>query len=83
MKKLIITLLSFVLIVGYISPLHAQKKKTETHQTYVYLCNSRTAYVYHSSSNCRGLNRCSHGLIKVMLSDAKKVYGRRACKICE
>lgn len=48
----------------------------------VILCNSGTAYAYHSRSNCSGLNRCTHGLIKVSLNDAVKKYGRRACERC-
>ena len=83
MKKRIIVLLSLLFFTVSITPLQAQKKKTETSQTYVYLCNSKTAYVYHSSKYCRGLNRCSHGLIKVTLTEAKRDYGRRACMICE
>lgn len=49
----------------------------------VYLCNSATAYVYHSTTSCKGLNHCTHGLIKVSLKDAINKYHRRACKICE
>lgn len=49
----------------------------------VYICNSSTAYAYHSSDHCRGLNRCSHGVIKVSLNDAIKKYHRQPCKICE
>lgn len=49
----------------------------------VYICNSSTAYVYHSTPNCKGLNRCTHGVIKVSLYDATHSYGRRACKLCE
>jgi hypothetical protein len=52
-------------------------------ETYVYICNSNGAYAYHSSKTCRGLNRCTHEILKVTLADAVKVYKRKPCKICE
>jgi uncharacterized protein YgiM (DUF1202 family) len=48
----------------------------------VYICDSRTAYAYHRSTSCRGLNRCSHPLRAVSQTDATGSYGRQACKIC-
>jgi hypothetical protein len=51
-------------------------------ETYVYICNSSGAYAYHSSKTCRGLNRCTHEILKVTLSDAVNVYKRKPCKIC-
>ncbi len=47
----------------------------------VYICTGPKAEVYHSKSNCRGLNRCSGDVRKVTLSKAIEM-GRRACKIC-
>ena len=47
----------------------------------VYICVSSTAYVYHGSSGCSGLNRCTHEIRKVSVSDAVNKYGRRACRI--
>lgn len=48
----------------------------------VYICNGPKAEVlYHSKSNCRGLNKCSGDVKKVTLSNAIEM-GRRACKIC-
>ena len=49
----------------------------------VYICVSNTAYAYHSTLACRGLNRCTHQIVKVSLYDAVNKYYRRACKICE
>lgn len=60
------------------SHLVAFKKETD-----VYICNSSGAYAYHSSKTCRGLNRCTHEVLKVTLSDAVNVYKRKPCKICE
>gem|GEM_PF-1912953 len=84
MKKLllIVTLVLGTAIHTY-CPAQPTTDKTVKTETYVYLCNSKTAYVYHSSTTCRGLSRCTHGLIKVTLSDAIKVYNRKACKLCE
>lgn len=47
----------------------------------VYICTGPKAEVYHSRTNCRGLNRCSGDVKKVTLSKAIEM-GRRACKIC-
>jgi hypothetical protein len=37
----------------------------------VYICVSKTASKYHYSQSCTGLNRCSHKIEKVSISDAK------------
>ena len=47
-----------------------------------YICDSKTAYAYHKYKNCRGLNRCTHRIVKISIDDAKNVYYRSACKIC-
>lgn len=46
----------------------------------VLICVSRSAYAYHSH-RCYGLNRCTHTISKVSLTQAKN-SGYRACKIC-
>lgn len=46
----------------------------------VYICTGPKAKVYHSTSKCRGLNRCSGDIKSISLKEAKK--SRRACKIC-
>jgi len=87
MKKLI----SGLLVLGLSFSLHAQTeaaKKTVTHKVHkihatpsVYICNSSSAYAYHSSTGCYGLGRCRHTVSKVTLIEAKEM-GYRACKIC-
>lgn len=52
-------------------------------EIYVYICDSKTAYVYHSTKDCAGLNACTHEIKKVTLDDAINKYERRACKKCE
>jgi hypothetical protein len=52
-------------------------------ETYVYICDSGTAYAYHSSQTCRGLSNCRHKILKVSLTDAVNKYDRKPCKICE
>jgi hypothetical protein len=47
----------------------------------VYLCGGGSAYAYHSSDNCNGLNRCSHGVSAVTVAEAEGM-GRRPCKKC-
>ena len=46
----------------------------------VYICQSRSAYAYHKYE-CRGLARCTHGIIKVSKAQAIKM-GYKPCKIC-
>lgn len=48
----------------------------------VYICNSSTAVAYHDDRSCRGLNKCTHGILEVTKKEAIDKYGRRACKIC-
>lgn len=46
----------------------------------VYIC--MTGEVYHSTKNCRGLQRCKSSIKSVTEKQAIKKYGRRPCKIC-
>jgi hypothetical protein len=49
-------------------------------KTTVFICNGPKAAVYHKSSECRGLNRCSTNISSV--SEEKAIQmGRRKCKI--
>ncbi|HMG66459.1 MAG TPA: hypothetical protein VK588_02200 [Chitinophagaceae bacterium] len=48
----------------------------------VYICDSKSAYAYHISRDCSGLNHCTHGIYKVSLRDAENKYGRVACQKC-
>lgn len=45
---------------------------------YVYECKEPKSKVYHTTPNCKGLNRCSTKVVKVQKNSTK----RRACKIC-
>lgn len=45
---------------------------------YVYECQGPKSEVYHTTPDCKGLNRCSTRIQKVQ----KKATTRRACKIC-
>lgn len=87
MKKLLLLfVICCVSLVSIGRPLPPPNKHLGDHlkkETYVYLCNSSAAYAYHSTTSCKGLSRCNHGIIKVTLSEAVNKYGRRACKICE
>ena len=46
----------------------------------VYICQSKSAYAYHNYE-CRGLARCTHGIIKITKAEAIKL-GYKPCKIC-
>jgi hypothetical protein len=48
----------------------------------VYICDSKTAKAYHKDEDCRGLNRCTHGVVKVTKREAVEEYGRVPCQVC-
>lgn len=48
----------------------------------VFVCDSKSSKVYHSSKTRRGIKNCSHEIKEVTLKEAKDVYKRSACKIC-
>lgn len=49
----------------------------------VYVCVSPTSIAYHKSKNgCKGIQACTHQIIKVSKADAINKYKYRACKIC-
>ncbi len=50
--------------------------------TLVYACDSNTAKAYHSSQNCRELDRCTHEVAKVTKKEAEEEYGRVPCQVC-
>jgi len=57
------------------------KKNTNIQSGTVYICTGPKARKFHSSPNCRGLNRCS-GSIKSLSLSAAKSRGFSPCKIC-
>jgi len=87
MKRIVLLFAFITLLIGF-PVTNSFSGKVSIHfenkvETYVYICDSRTAYAYHSSENCRGLNRCNHKLLKITLSEAINIYHRKPCKICE
>lgn len=75
MKKQI--LLFFIFL---ISSAAAQATPFQKAADSVLICQSRSAYAYHKYE-CRGLSRCTHGILKLTLEQAKKM-GYKPCKIC-
>ena len=57
------------------------KRNTNIQSGTVYICTGPKARKYHSSPNCRGLNRCS-GCIKSLSVSAAKSKGFSPCRIC-
>jgi hypothetical protein len=47
----------------------------------VYVCSGGSAYAYHNSEGCAGLNRCTHTVNAVTVVEAEGM-GRRPCKKC-
>ena len=88
MKKIIFLLATVLIAFSGFGAAHADGRsavhpRVLKKETYVYVCNSSGAYAYHSSKTCRGLNRCTHEILKVTLEDAVKIYKKKPCKICE
>lgn len=79
---LFLALLTLILISGHNISKANQSLVTFQIQDSVYICNSSGAYAYHIRINCSGLQRCTHGIIKVSKKDAINIYRRSACKIC-
>lgn len=53
---------------------------SSTLQSNVYICVSPTAKKYHYSKTCRGLQKCTHTIKSVTLSEATKA-GYESCLI--
>lgn len=89
MRKLLSTLLFIGLSLGIqgqtakkpVTKPAPQQPVKKKEQPQVYICESRSAYAYHSSLSCHGLQRCSHEIAKVSETKAKEL-GYRPCKIC-
>lgn len=54
--------------------------KENTPKTEVLICNSKTAYAYHTHE-CRGLLECTHSVSTITLEEAK-LLNRKPCKNC-
>ena len=59
----------------------ATKSNTKIQSGTVYICTGPKARKYHSSQNCRGLNRCS-GSIKSLSVSVAQSKGFTPYKIC-
>ena len=75
------TILGLALLSAFTAGATSKKKAVKETTQIVYVCTGPKAYVYHSTSDCSGLNRCSASVVSVSLSKAK-VMGRRACRKC-
>ena len=84
MKKVFAFLLiSTVLVSGSafsVPSAHAAAIQQQAKTEKVIVCNSKSAYAYHSHE-CSGLSRCTHGTSTITKSEAVE-RGYRPCKIC-
>lgn len=86
-KKLALTILlagiapilepSFSSALGNTQSCHFAEAASST----VYYCTGPNAKKYHSSSSCKGLNKCSGKISKCTKAEAEK-KGLTPCKIC-
>ena len=53
-----------------------------TPATNVYVCVSGTAYAYHRTLDCSGLENCTHEIKEVSAATAVTEYKRKPCKRC-
>ena len=71
-----------ILILSAVSFLKPYERNNEVQKAqYVYICDSKSAYAFHKSTSCSGLNRCKHDILKIKKKEATDM-GRSACKIC-
>ena len=67
-------------VTGRISHQRHTAKRPAPRVAYVAICESRSAYAYHNSM-CRGLARCTHGVSRVSVAQARDA-GYVPCRIC-
>lgn len=80
MKKLLLILALFVLTAN--ANVISSCSNVSEDQTSVYICDSKSSIVYHTSETCAGLKHCSHQTLTISKEDAINKYHRRACKKC-
>ncbi len=87
MKYLLLTLLLAVPGLAPAQTAHPRHRATHHAATRpataprVYVCGGGSAYAYHNSESCAGLNRCTHGVSAVTVAKAEGM-GRRPCMKC-
>ena len=57
------------------------KPAVKAQATKVYICTGPKAQVFHATSNCSGLSRCSGSIVSLTEAQAR-AKGRRPCKKC-
>lgn len=70
---------------GYVSSKYLSSTKQDLSlespkENHVLICNSSTAYAYHSH-RCSGLSNCTHSISEILKSEASSL-GRSPCKTC-
>lgn len=77
MKRVVSTiLLGLFSVVFTASPAQTGSEASAT--GYVYICTGPNAKVYHTTPNCKGLNKCSGSIKKV----SRNSTNRRPCRLC-
>lgn len=86
MKNYLLLLLLLLGSTTYSFPTSTEKAPVSIRQgtaaPKVYICKGGSAYAYHKSDRCSGLNRCTHTIVSVSKGDAEGVHRRRPCKKC-
>lgn len=62
-------------------PTHRKSAIRPVASNNVYICDSKSAYAYHSTVSCTGLSWCTHTVNSVSVAKAKKM-GRYPCSRC-
>ena len=58
-----------------------RKPVIKAQATKVYICTGPKAQVFHATTNCSGLSRCSGSIVSLTEAQAR-AKGRRPCKKC-
>ncbi len=87
-KQLLYLLLVLMPLISFSQATQPAQKKAPAKEATVrsapkvYICEGGSAYAYHSSPSCSGLNRCTHTVSAVTRSEAENIHSRRPCKKC-
>ncbi|MCB0479271.1 MAG: hypothetical protein KDC84_13975 [Crocinitomicaceae bacterium] len=72
-------MLKFIILLLLSTQLYSSNVKNLKEDAAVYICVSSGATKYHYNRNCHGLNRCTHEIRKVSLTEARSKYKRTLC----
>lgn len=73
---------SIMLAVTFFSVMSHSKKKSNS-SNLVYICMGGHSTKYHTTKNCKGLQKCKGGVKSITINEAERTYKRTPCKLCK